>query len=271
MLASGEGIQNYSPSLMPVASDIQKVIKLMSYDQVAAANEILNLLVQAGVGVNPQTLTDVGVAIYDACHGDPETSKEATLLIMRILQVPQSQTDKILMDGIDFTAEKGLDMTISEFAGRYADYKVRRNAATLGWLYSDEDREKRVNTYAKRFTKQAEELKRTRGNDLDKAYYEYVDNEYKQVDATLRDLRSGVKAATQSGDQLGAMEYAEMLNNFMATPEFQRYAQAHGQQNAIKRLTSSLKNANAQDRDQIEDMILQLKRQMVSELQMDNK
>lgn len=271
MLASGEGIQNYSPSLMPVASDIQKVIKLMSYDQVAAANEILNLLVQAGVGVNPQTITDVGVAIYDACHGDPETSKEATLLIMRILQVPQSQTDKILMDGIDFTAEKGLDMTISEFAGRYADYKVRRNAATLGWLYSDEDREKRVNTYAKRFTKQAEELKRTRGNDLDKAYYEYVDNEYKQVDATLRDLRSGVKAATQSGDQLGAMEYAEMLNNFMATPEFQRYAQAHGQQNAIKRLTSSLKNANAQDRDQIEDMILQLKRQMVSELQMDNK
>ena len=271
MLASGEGIQNYSPSLMPVASDIQKVIKLMSYDQVAAANEILNLLVQAGVGVNPQTLTDVGVAIYDACHGDPETSKEATLLIMRILQVPQSQTDKILMDGIDFTAEKGLDMTISEFAGRYADYKVRRNAATLGWLYSDEDREKRVNTYAKRFTKQAEELKRTRGNDLDKAYYEYVDNEYKQVDATLRDLRSGVKAATQSGDQLGAMEYAEMLNNFMTTPEYMRYAQVHGYQNAIKRLTSALKNANPQDRDQIEDQLLQVKRQMVNELQTDNK
>ena len=271
MLASGEDVQNYNPSLMPVASDIRKVIKLMSYDWVAGTMEIVNLLMQAGVGVNPQTLTDIGVAIYDACGGDMETTKEATLLIMRTLQVPQSQTDKILMDGIDFTAEKGLDMTIGEFAGRYANYKLLRNVDGLGWLYPDELKEKRIQSYAKRFTKQAEELKRTRGNDLDKAYYEYVDNEYKQVDATLRDLRSGVKAATQSGDQLGAMEYAEMLNNFMATPEFQRYAQAHGQQNAIKRLTSSLKNANAQDRDQIEDMILQLKRQMVSELQMDNK
>ena len=271
MLASGEGVNNYNPSLMPVASDIQKVIKLMSYDQVAAANEILNLLVQMGVGVNPQTITDLGVAIYDASHGDLETAKEATLLIMRMLQVPQSQTDKIFMDGIDFTAEKGLDMTIGEFASRYADYKVRRNAAILGWMYSDEAREKRVNTYSKRFVKDAEELKRTRGNDLDKAYYEYVDTEYKEVDKTLREMRSGLKAASQSGDQLGAMEYAEMLNNFMTTPEYMRYAQVHGYQNAIKRLTSALKNANPQDRDQIEDQLLQVKRQMVNELQTDNK
>ena len=190
---------------------------------------------------------------------------------MRMLQVPQSQTDKIFMDGIDFTAEKGLDMTIGEFASRYADYKVRRNAATLVWMYSDEDREKRVQSYEKRFVKEAEELKRTRGNELDKAYYQYVDTEYKEVDKTLRDLRSGVKSASQSGDQLGAMEYAEMLNNFMATPEYVRYAQAHGYQNAIKRLTSMLKNANPQDRDQIEDQLLQLKRQMVTELQKDNK
>lgn len=271
MLASGEDVANYNPSLMPVTSDIHKIIKLMSYDQVAAANEILNLLVQMGVGVNPQTVTNIGVAIYDACHGDLETSREAVLLLMRTLNVPESQTDKVLMDGIDFTAEKGLDMTISEFASRYADYKIRRNTAALGWMYSDEAREKRVNTYEKRFIKDAEEAKRTRGNEIDKAYYEYVDTEYKEVDKTLRELRSGLKSASMSGDQLGAMEYAEMLNNFMATPEYVKYAQVHGYQNAIKRLTSMLKDVNPKNRDQVEDQLLQLKKQMVTQIQKDNK
>lgn len=271
MLASGEGVQNYSPSLMPVASDIQKIIKMMSYDQVAAANEILNLLVQAGVGVNPQTLTDIGVAIYDACNGDLETSKEATLAIMRILQVPQSQTDKVFMDEIDFTAEKGLDLQIGEFAKRYADYKVKRGAPLTGWAYSDELKEKRVNTYSKRFTKDAQELIRTRGNDVDRAYYEYVDTEHKEVDATLRDLRSGQKAAAQSGDQMGAMEYAQMMSDFMQTPEFQRYARVHGNVLAIKRLQTALKNADDRTRDALEDQMLQLKHQMVEELGKDNK
>ncbi|MBQ3812519.1 MAG: hypothetical protein II841_03020 [Bacteroidales bacterium] len=271
MLASGESVQNYNPSLMPVASDIQKIIKMMSYDQVAAANEILNLLVQAGVGVNPQTLTDIGVAIYDACNGDLETSKEATLAIMRILQVPQSQTDKVYMDEIDFTAEKGLDLQIGEFAKRYADYKVKRGAPLLGWAYSDENKEKRVDAYSKRFTKQAQELIRTRGNDIDRAYYEYVDTEHKEVDATLRDLRTGQKAAMQSGDQMGAMEYAQMMSDFMQTDEFQRYARAHGNVLAIKRLQTALKNASSRDRDGIEDQLLQLKRQLVNDLQTDNK
>jgi len=272
LLASGEGLKNYDPSLMPVASDIQRIIKMASYDQVAAANEVVNLLVQAGVGVNPQTLTDIGVAIYDACNGDLETSKEATLLLMRVLQCPQSQVDKVYIDELDLTAEKGLDLSIADFARRYAEYKVRRNATTLGWAYSDEAREKRINTYEKRFTKQAQELIRTRGSDLDRAYYEYVDTEHKEVDATLRDLRSGIRTSAQSGDQMGAMEYAQMLNDFMQTPEFQRYSKAHGNVNAIKRLQTALKSADGNSRDAIEDQILQLKRQMVDELKnTDNK
>ena len=191
---------------------------------------------------------------------------------MRVLQCPQSQVDKVYIDELDLTAEKGLDLSIADFARRYADYKVRRNAATLGWAYSDEAREKRINTYEKRFTKQAQELIRTRGSDLDRAYYDYVDTEHKEVDATLRDLRSGIRTSAQSGDQMGAMEYAEMLNGFMQTPEFQRYSKAHGNINAIKRLQAALKNADGNSRDAIEDQILQLKKQMVDELKRtDNK
>ena len=272
LLASGKGLKNYDPSLMPVVSDIQRIINMASYDQVAAANEVVNLLIQAGVGVNPQTLTDIGVAIYDASHGDLETSKEATLLLMRILQCPQSQLDKVFADEMDLTAEKGLDLTIGEFAERYANYKVRRGAPLTGWAYSDELKEKRINAYEKRFTKQAQELIRTRGNDIDRAYYDYVDTEHKEVDATLRDLRSGIRTSAQSGDQMGAMEYAQMLNDFMQTPEFQRYSKAHGNINAIKRLQTALKSADGNSRDAIEDQILQLKKQMVDELKRtDNK
>ena len=272
MLASGEGLKNYDPSLMPVVSDIQRVINMASYDQVAAANEILNIMIQAGVGVNPQTLTDIGVAIYDACHGDLDTSKEATLLLMRILQCPQSQIDKVFTDEMDLTAEKGLDLTIGKFAERYADYKVRRGAPLSGWAYPDELREKRINSYEKKFTKQAQELIRTRGNDIDRAYYEYVDTEHKEVEATLRDLRSNARDAAQSGDQMGAMEYAGMLNDFMQTPEYKRYEKAHGSVNAIKKLQTALKKSNDRSRDAIEDQILQLKKQMVNELERtDNK
>lgn len=272
MLASGESLKNYDPTLMPVTSDIQRIIKMASYDQVAAANEVVNLLVQSGIGVNPQTITDIGVAIYDACHGDPKTTKEATLLLMRILQCPQSQVDKVYIDELDLTAEKGLDLSISEFAKRYADYKVRRGAATLGWMYSDENREKRVDSYEKKFTKQAKDLIRTRGNDVDRAYYEYVDTEHKEVEATLRELRSATRNASESGDQMGAMEYAQAMNDFMQTPEYQRYARLHGNVNAIKRLQTALKKADDRSRDAVEDQILQLKRQMVDELnRTDNK
>ena len=70
---------------------------------------------------------------------------------------------------------------------------------------------------------------------------------------------------------MGAMEYAQIMSDFMQTDEFQRYARAHGNVLAIKRLQTALKNASSRDRDAIEDQLLQLKRQLVNDLQTDNK
>ena len=50
---------------MPLTSDLLKVVKKVGSDNYGAVNDVLNLLVQAGFGVNPQTLTDAAVAIYD--------------------------------------------------------------------------------------------------------------------------------------------------------------------------------------------------------------
>jgi hypothetical protein len=270
MIASGEELNNYDPTLLPIMSDMKKLINMFSYDEVAAANEMFNILLQAGIGVNPQTLTDIAVAIIDACNGDLGTAKEAVLCILRVLQIPQTQADKIYIDEIDFTADKGLDLTIYEFAKRYADYKVNRGAPMTGWLYSDEMEKERENKYIQRFTKMAEEYKRSRGNDEAKKYYEYLDNEYKEVTETLGDLKSKARAEGMKGNMVGAMEYAEMLDEFMKTDAFERYTQYGGMTRAIEKIRDKLLKVDAKTRNELEDMMLELRKEMVEEMEKAN-
>lgn len=159
MVAKGESLNNYDPSLLPIVSDIKSAYKKMSYDPVAGANDLINLAIQAGVGVNPQTLTDAVVAVVDACGGDLDTSKEAMLLIMRVLQVPQSQVDQIYIDELGMTAKKARSLGYNGMAERYARYKVNKGAPITGWAYSDEAEEKREKAYLKRFKKLVNERK----------------------------------------------------------------------------------------------------------------
>lgn len=162
MVAKGESLNNYDPSLLPIISDMKSAYKKMSYDPVAGANDLVNLAVQAGLGVNPQTLTDAVVAVVDACGGDLETSTEAMLLIMRVLQVPQSQVDQIYIDELGVNADKARTMSAGEMAERYAKYKVAKGAPLTGWAYSDEAEEKREKAYLKRFKKLVKERKESK-------------------------------------------------------------------------------------------------------------
>jgi hypothetical protein len=160
MVAKGENLRSYDPTLLPIIADAKRTIQMMSYDPVAGANELLNLAVQAGLGVNPQTLTDSVVAVIDACGGDLETSKEAMLLIMRVLQVPQSQVDKIYIDELGVKASTAKRMSYSQMARRYAEYKVMKGAPLTGWAYSDKAEEKREQAYLKRFKTMVNERKK---------------------------------------------------------------------------------------------------------------
>ena len=113
---------------MPLTSDLLNVVKKVGSDNYGAVNDVLNLLVQAGFGVNPQTLTDAAVAIYDYCGSDVETTKECALLVMRVMNCPQSQMDNIYFDEIDATGEEAKAMSLEEIAERYARYKALRSA-----------------------------------------------------------------------------------------------------------------------------------------------
>ena len=261
-----KGEQKNSYSLMPLASDISNIYEMSKYDEVAATNEIINLLVQSGFGINPQTLTDFALSIYDACNGDLGTSKEVTMMILKMISAPQTQIRELYLDEIDMKADEALDLNIQQLAKRYAEEQVRRNSTYTGWAYDDEAKKKRLKSYEKRFTKRAEELKRTRGDELSKEWYDYVDNEYTEVDTKFRDLRSKYNQAQEEGDDLSAMEYAEMISQFMETEEFKRYAKLKGSVNAVKGLSKLLKSANTQNRASVEDQITLYKQQLVKEL-----
>lgn len=89
MWASGEWSRNQLSKDMPLASDINTIAnKFIGGKNAEAVNDILNLLVQSGIGMNPQSLTDAAIAITDACGDDPALSHEAAIFVMRVLQAP---------------------------------------------------------------------------------------------------------------------------------------------------------------------------------------
>lgn len=134
-------LYGYNPELMPIVSDIKRLVQMWDSKPVAAYNELFNLGTQALSGVNPQTLTDAIVAVVDACNGDLDTSKEAMLLIMRIINAPQSQIDNLIIDELGIGLDEAKKLPYDEIARRYARYKVNREAPITGpILYSDEER-----------------------------------------------------------------------------------------------------------------------------------
>lgn len=149
MWASGEWNWNQLSKDMPLASDINTIAtKFIGGKNAEAVNDILNLLVQMGVGMNPQSITDTAIAITDACGDDPALSHEAAIFIMRVLQVPQSQIDKMYFDEVDLRGEEASKLTPAQLAQRYAEYKVKRGTPLAPWSWGDEERLGKYNDLA---------------------------------------------------------------------------------------------------------------------------
>lgn len=156
-IVAGESPFQFSPSLSPIMSDIENLGRKLNSDPVAGVNDLVNLAVQAGLGVNPQTITDAVVAVIDACNGDLGTCREAMFLILRIMQVPQSQLDELYIDELDTTAGAARKMTPKQLAERYADYKLNKNVPLTRWAYDEETAKRRHKAYEQQFKKKVKE------------------------------------------------------------------------------------------------------------------
>jgi hypothetical protein len=205
--------------------------------------------------VNPQTISDAVVAIIDGCNGDMETSKEAAFALMRILQTPQSQIEKLYMEEIDFTAEEALDMNVREFAERYAKYKIMRNAPLTKRAYSDEKEKELEERYIKTFTKKAAEMERTHGTEEAQQFYEYYDTEYEEVSETLRELKQGLKDAVDDTEETERVNAD--IDSLLKSEEFKRFEEMLPHIKAYEKLRKVLgETDDPEEREQLaRDMI----------------
>lgn len=191
MATSGEWNWNQLSKDMPLASDINTIAsKFIGGKNAEAVNDIINLVVQMGVGMNPQSITDAAVAITDACGDDPALSHEAAIFAMRVLQVPQSQIDKMYFDEVDLTREEASKLTPAELAGRYAEYKVKRGTPLAPWSWGDEER---LGKYNKLATERMQERLYSQGDaKVIEAYADY-ESRYKAVSEKAKEAKELMK------------------------------------------------------------------------------
>ena len=212
---------------MPLTSDLLKVVKKVGSDNYGAVNDVLNLLVQAGFGVNPQTLTDAAVAIYDYCGSDVETTKECALLVMRVMNCPQSQMDNIYFDEIDATGEEAKAMSVEEIAERYARYKALRSAP-LRALSSDALKAAEKKPRERVLTEAKEQLD---GRLMTEEAQRYLD-EYEETKKKVTETR-----ALADTDPKAFMEQMPALAR---SGEFRRYRRVGLYKREVEKLTKKL-------------------------------
>lgn len=206
LLVFGEGLNNWDPSLLPLVSDFTNLYQEFGKDNVRAMNDLLNLGIQMGIGVNPQTLEDAVVAIIDACNGDLGTAKEAMLLGLRLISAPQTSLDQLYLDEIDMNALEAKGLTIPELAERYAKYKKAKGAGAMAPLYSLDPAldDKITAKYLSSFENKAKE--RLDGIESDGMYAEIAEKA-KAMDKRIEDLRKLAK----SGDEDAEKELMEIF------------------------------------------------------------
>lgn len=220
MKRSGEDISNYNFNLLPLMSDLQTMLKHFKSDEVAGWNDLVNLLVQSGVGVNPQTITDAFVAIEDMVGGDPQTGVEVGLLLMRILQVPKSQQDEIMIDEIGLNAKDAQKLSVGELAQRYATFKRKGGAFLTQWAYGDEARQKVDEKYIKRFmTKFEERLPHLDDEELESSFNNGDEAMRKSIGKYVAKEKgvsdtAGGKSTSKSEDKKKAFEAYKRLRDF---------------------------------------------------------
>ena len=193
-----KGFQNYDPTLFPLFSDIKNLMSKWNRDEVAAVNDVVNLAVQCFTGVNPQTFTDMAVAIIDACNGDLETAKEAEILFLRLVNAPQSAIDQLYIDELEMSALEAKNLTVPELAERYAKYKMRKGAGILSFLYDDANKKKIIDKYVKSL----EDKTSTRIEEgWSTKQYLQLSDEAKEMETRIKELRTLAKSGDEEAEK----------------------------------------------------------------------
>ena len=256
-LIHDKGLNPFTASKdMPLSSDLQNIVNKWNKDKVAAMNDVTNLMVQSGIGVNPQSLTDAVVAIMDYCGDDANTSRECALLITRIINCPQSQTDKIYFDELGATAAEASKMTPAEIAERYAEYKIHRGAPLTGWAYSEEARDSVKTAQQNRvLTKAQEKMSNRMETEATKQLLSTYDEVSKQQ-TELSKLKQTDRAA-----------YREGMKQLRQNTDMRQHMRMKRYKHDIKQLTEKyLRSKDAAERDSLVKVMFSTREKMLEDI-----
>lgn len=138
---------------------------------------------------------------------------------------------------------------------------LNKAAKTFSMIWNPDMRDIRNIPIASTFIQESDD-ERVAGNQLNREYFKLMD-EFRETSHTV----SGYKKKAR----MGSMEYADKLNEFMETPDFERYSKARGYANTISKLRQALKKAQESGEDvmveeNLQQILHDLKRKMVEEL-----
>lgn len=215
---------------MPLTTDLFKTGREFFKGEYGAfVTDAVNLCVQMGLGMNPQSITDGVLAIMDACGDDPALAHEATICISRILQVPQSQIDKMYFDEVGLSGDEVSKYTPAQLAERYAEFKVKRGRFFAPWSWDDEDQ---IGKYIEKANKTINERTEQMGDKkVNEAYLQY-EEVYKGVDAKVNEAKKKAKTDYVEAAQL----MAEARSDSKAFETYQMFKPMDGYFNEIVKL-----------------------------------
>ena len=138
---------------------------------------------------------------------------------------------------------------------------INRTAKTFSMLWDEDARTWSNVPVLSSFYYEADE--RTSGSQVNREYFAATDEADK-----VENLYSGYKKRAK----MGSMEYAEKLNELVNSDVFKRYQTVNSYKKSVSKLNAALKDADNTDREEIETLIMELKVDMLEELDaMDNK
>ncbi|MDD5855262.1 MAG: hypothetical protein PUC90_02850 [Prevotella sp.] len=215
----------FNKSVFPAISEVERALR--NNDMVSAVNDLTNAMVSMYVGVNPRTITDAVVGIVDYLDNDPESIKEFQILMLRLMNAPQSQIEELYLDELGMNARDAKTKDIVTLAKRYAKYKRLRNAPLTTFLYSNDDKERIEDKWVERFWKKVREESLAGSDDIDQRIEEYEQSdEYK-------DIRDRLQRMSQY-KHLDPEEYRRRAELIYQSPEYVRYRTYDRYQKYIK-------------------------------------
>ena len=133
---------------------------------------------------------------------------------------------------------------------------INRAAKTLSMLWDEDARTWRNVPVVSSFYQVSDE--RTSGSQVNREYYDALD-EAEQTEHLYRGYNKRAK--------MGSIEYAEKLNELINSDVFKRYQKVNSYKKATTKINEALKQADATDREQIETLMMELKVDMLEELE----